>query len=542
MKKIFSLLLTLSLFLCTLNACSSTGIGEQMVFPIDSEPKYLDPQIVSENGAANIVLNCYEGLVTYGEGGQIVPAGCESYSVSSDGKTYTFLLRTNAKWKASSYAKAIFAEGEFDKFDNRVTAADYVFAFRRVADSATGSPAFPYMASIKNAKAVHSGTLSKEKLGVRAESDFTFVVELERADSSFLSSLTLPAFVPCNETFFELTKGRYCLSVANMISNGPFYITNWADDTAITAKPNDLYHSVNDVLPSSVYFSFNNEKTTRGEKVKSGVYEVSPISESQAAELSFDKNVTVKSFKNSFFALLFNCSDDYLKNANLRASLAAALEKEYFLTDGSSESVGIVPSAGTALGSAYRDRVGTVQFAVGGLNNAKKYLQKAQNKLEREGFSLSVLCDEQNELTVRKVMQSWQSLLGVKSSITVEVADYFTLQSRIESGDFQLAFTDVLLKSDTALGTLLRFSQNGSDNIFNFSSSRYETLLEAVQNAASDREYLSSLKKCEQYLLNTAAIVPIKEKTGFFAQAKGVSGVIYSPGGEFVYFKNAIRK
>lgn len=539
MKKIFSLLLALSFLICTLNACSSTGIGEQMVFPIDSEPKYLDPQIVYENGAANIVLNCYEGLVTYGEGGQIVPAGCESYDISSDGKTYTFSLRTDAKWKVSSYAEALFAKGEFEKFDSRVTAADYVFAFRRVADSATGSSAFPYMASVKNAKAVHGGKLSKEKLGVRAEGDFTFVVELERADSEFLSSLTRPAFVPCNETFFELTGGRYCLSVANMISNGPFYVTNWADGTAITAKRNDLYHSANSVLPSSVYFSFNNEKTTRGEKVKNGVYEVSPISEGQAAELSSYKNVTVKSFKNSSFALLFNCSDEYLQNSNLRASLAASLEKEYFLADGSSEAAGIVPSTGTALGSAYRDRVGTVQS---GLGNAKKYLQKAQNELEREGFSLSVLCGEQNELNVRKVMQSWQSLLGVKSSITVEVADYFTLQSRIESGDFQLAFADVLLKSDTALGTLLCFSQSSNDNIFKFSSSRYETLLEAVQCSASDSEYLSALKKCEKYLLNAAAIAPIEEKNGFFAEAKGVSGVIYSPGGEFVYFKNAIRK
>ncbi len=542
MKKTFSLLLALFLLLCTLNACSSTGIGEQMVFPIDSEPKYLDPQIVSENGAANIVLNCYEGLVTYDESGKIVPAGCESYNVSADGKTYTFSLRTDAKWKASSYAKALFAEGEFEKFDNRVTAADYVFAFRRVADSATGSPAFPYMASVKNAKAVHSGKLSKEKLGVRADGDFTLVIELERADSEFISSLTRPAFVPCNETFFEMTKGRYCLSVANMISNGPFYVTNWADNTAITARQNDLYHSADSVLPSSVYFSFNNEKTTRGEKVKSGVYEVSPISESQAAELSSDKNVTIKSFKNASFALLFNCSNDYLKNANLRAALAASLEKKYFLSDDSSESVGIVPSTGTALGSVYRDRVGAVQFVSTGLNSAKKYLQKAQDELERESFSLSVLCDEQNELTVRKVMQNWQSVLGVKSSITVEVTDYFTLQSRIESGDFQLAFTDLLLKNDTALGTLLRFSKNGSDNIFRFSANRYESLLEAVQSAASDREYLSSLKKCEQYLLNAAAIVPIEEKNGYFAQAKGVSGVIYSPGGEFVYFKNAIRK
>lgn len=542
MKKTFSLFLLLALLLGVLNACSSNGVGEQMVFPIDSEPKYLDPQIVSEPGGANIIQNCYEGLVTYDENGKIIPAGCESYEISADGKTYTFSLRQDAVWLVTRSAQAIFPEGEYKNFDNRVTAADYVFAFRRVADSETGSPAFPFIASIKNAKAVHEGKLSNESLGVWANGDFSLVIELERADSDFLYSLTRPAFVPCNETFFELTKGRYCLSVSNMISNGPFYISNWADNTAITARKSDTYHSADSVLPSSVYFSFNNEKSSRGEKVKSGVYETAPVSESQALELEKEKNITLKSIENSCFALVFNCSDDYLKNANLRLALASSLEKSYFLDSETDSARGIVSPSGKALGSSYRETVGVVSLPSKSLNDAKAYLEKAQEALKKESFSLSVLCDEKNELTVRKVMQNWQSVLGVKSSITVEVVDAFDLQERIESGDFQLAFSDMLFDSDTALGALLRFSSGNEGNVFSFSSSRFESLLSSAQNAKSDREYLSALKKAEQYLCNTAAIVPIESKKGFFAEAKGVSGIVYSPSGEFVYFKNAVRK
>ena len=542
MKKTFSALLLFAVLLCCLSACSSSGIGEQMVFPIDSEPKYLDPQIVSQHGAANIIQNCFEGLVTYNENGEIVPAGCESYNVSADGKTYTFSLRQNAKWSITRSAQALFGEEEFKNFDSRVTAADYVFAFRRVADSATGSPAFPYISGIKNAKAVHEGKLSKEKLGVFSSGDFTLVIELERADSGFLSALTRPAFVPCNETFFELTKGRYCLSVSNIISNGPFYISNWADGTAITARKNEDYHSPDSVLPSSVYFSFNNEKATRGEKIKSGVYETAPVNEGIAAELSSDKNITIKSIDNSCFALVFNCSDDYLKSTYLRLALSSSLEKGYFLENGREEAAGIIQKSSLALGSSYRERAGITVGSFEGINAAKSYFEKAKSALKKESFSLSVLCDEKDEMNVRKVMQNWQSVLGVKSSITVEAVDYFTLQSRIESGDFQLAFSDVLFDSDSALGTLLRFSKDSGDNIFSFSSSRYETLLSSAQSAKSDRDYLSALKKCESYLSAAAVIVPIESKRGYFAEAKGVSGIVYSPGGEFVYFKNAIRK
>ena len=542
MKKIFSLLLFLLLLLYSFSACSSDGTGQQMVFPIDSEPKYLDPQIVSQNGAANIIQNCFEGLVTYNENGEIVPAGCEKYTVSSDGKTYVFSLRQDAKWSVTKSAQALFPEGEYKNFDSRVTAADYVFAFRRVADSATGSPDFPYISAVKNANAVHEGKLSKESLGVSSSGDFTLIIELERADSGFLSALTRPAFIPCNETFFELTKGRYCLSVSNIISNGPFYISNWADNTAITARKNDDYHSASSVLPSSIYFSFNNEKAQRSEKVKSGVYEVSPVNKNQADELSNEKNITIKSIENSCFALIFNCSDDYLKNTYLRLALASSLDKSYFLEEGKEEASGIITKSALALGASYRERAGIVSASFDGINAAKKYFEKAQSALGRESFSLSVLCDEKDELNVRKVMQNWQSVLGVKSSITVEAVDYFTLQSRIESGDFELAFSDVLFNSDTALGTLLRFSKSGSGNIFNFGANRFEALLASSQSAKSEREYLSSLKKCEQYLSAAAAIVPIEKENGYFAQAKGVSGVVYSPSGEFVYFKSAIRK
>lgn len=540
MKKAVSILLSVLLLSVGLFGCSSDGTGEQIVFPVDSEPQYLDPQIVSDNGAVNIVLNCYEGLVTYNEKGEIVPAGAESFEVSGDGLVYTFKLREDAQWKASSYAKKLFGDGGYDKFDNRVTAKDYVFAFKRICDSETASPSYPFVSCVKNAEKVHSGKLSKESLGVRAEGDFTLVIELERKNSDFLEALTAPACVPCNEEFFELTKGRYCLSVANMISNGPFYVTNWADATAITARQNDLYHSP--VSPSSIYFSFNNEKGTRGEKVESGVYEFSPVSKSQASSLSKNKNITVSGVQNSCFALLFNCSGELLKNADLRKAFAFSLDKSLFENGNETEVGGIVPSVCRADSASYRQRVGRLSLPETDSAKAKEYLQSAKDQLGVKTISLSVLCGTENEMTVRKALQLWQSVFGVESNISVEAVDEATLEERIKSGDFSLAFSSVTFKSSGALKTLGFFSQNSSENIFRFSSKKFESLLLSAQNAEDARTLLSSLKKCEQYLIDNAVTVPIYEEESFFASAKGVSGSVVSPGGEYVYFKNTVKK
>lgn len=55
----------------------------------------------------------YEGLVRYGDNGKIEPALAESWSISQDGKTYTFKLR-NAKYSDGSNFNAANVKRNFD--------------------------------------------------------------------------------------------------------------------------------------------------------------------------------------------------------------------------------------------------------------------------------------------------------------------------------------------------------------------------------------------------------------------------------------------
>ena len=81
-----------------------------------SEPESLDPQFVTGQPEARLMIAIYDGLVEYHpKTMEPIPAIAESWEVSPDGTEYIFHLRKNAK----------FSNGD------PITAKDFVYSFRR---------------------------------------------------------------------------------------------------------------------------------------------------------------------------------------------------------------------------------------------------------------------------------------------------------------------------------------------------------------------------------------------------------------------------
>lgn len=81
-----------------------------------SEPESLDPQFVTGQPEARIMMALYDGLVEYHpKTMEPIPAIAESWEIGSDGTEYIFHLRKNAK----------FSNGD------PLTAKDFVYSFRR---------------------------------------------------------------------------------------------------------------------------------------------------------------------------------------------------------------------------------------------------------------------------------------------------------------------------------------------------------------------------------------------------------------------------
>jgi peptide/nickel transport system substrate-binding protein len=84
-----------------------------------AEPKSLDPHAVTAVNDFRILVNIYDGLVRYKDGTlEVEPSLAESWTISEDGKTYTFKLREGVKFHDGSPFNAEAVKFNFDRMLN----------------------------------------------------------------------------------------------------------------------------------------------------------------------------------------------------------------------------------------------------------------------------------------------------------------------------------------------------------------------------------------------------------------------------------------
>jgi ABC-type oligopeptide transport system substrate-binding subunit len=84
-----------------LSACGTEagdGAARELSRGNGSEPDSIDPQLARMEAAMTILRDCYEGLVAMAPDGTPVAGAAESWTVSGDGRRYTFRLRADARW------------------------------------------------------------------------------------------------------------------------------------------------------------------------------------------------------------------------------------------------------------------------------------------------------------------------------------------------------------------------------------------------------------------------------------------------------------
>ena len=163
-----------------------------------SDPPTLDPHLSSDTTSSGIVVEIHSGLITLNPQLEIIPDIAESWEVSDDLLTYTFIIRDDA----------VFHDGK------KITANDFKWSFERAANPKTASPvADTYLSDIVGVNEVIDG-IRNDISGVKIIDNLTLEITIDEPKPYFLAKLTYPT--------------AYVLDKENVLNGG----SNWAD------KPN----------------------------------------------------------------------------------------------------------------------------------------------------------------------------------------------------------------------------------------------------------------------------------------------------------------
>ncbi|RSK22142.1 peptide ABC transporter substrate-binding protein [Streptococcus oralis] len=216
-----------------------------------------------------IITNLVDGLLENDNHGNLVPSLAEDWSVSSDGLTYTYKLRKDAKW--------FTADGEEYA---PVKAQDFVTGIKYAVDNK--SQAIDLIQnSIKGLNDYITGVDSDfSKVGVKAIDDQTVEYTLARPEPYWNSKTTNSILFPVNEEFLN-SKGKDfgTLSPDSILYSGPYLLKDFTSKSSIEYVKNPHYYDHDKVSIEHVklaYFDGSDQELTI-RNFESGAYSIAGV-------------------------------------------------------------------------------------------------------------------------------------------------------------------------------------------------------------------------------------------------------------------------
>jgi peptide/nickel transport system substrate-binding protein len=186
----------------------------------------LDPAFTRNQANIWAVSQLYNGLLELDSTLQPAPALARRYSISPDGKMYTFWLRPKVRFQDSE----VFGGGK----GRDVRAVDFVYSFKRLLDPATASPG----GWIFRGKVLEDSKGNISDTCFVAANDSTLRIHLKEPFIPFLSILTMPyAFVVPHEAVEKYGKDFR----EHPVGTGPFQFKLWDTGNVLLLHRNPSY-------------------------------------------------------------------------------------------------------------------------------------------------------------------------------------------------------------------------------------------------------------------------------------------------------------
>ena len=463
-----------------------------------TEPQGLDPHIVTGVPEHHLLISMCEGLtISNPKGGDNLPGVAKSWSISPDGKTYTFFLNENAKWSNG----------------DPVIAEDFVWSWMRILTPSLGSQYPDMLYYLKGAADYHQGiTNDFSTVGVKAIDKYLLQVELKNPTPFFIKLLSHYSTYPVHkETVLAYgsidDRNGQWTRPGNFVCNGPMNLKSWELNKQITVEKNPLYWDAKKVRLNEIRFYPVSNESTEDRMFRAGQLHVTNVVPLEKCPVYIEKknpNLRIEPYMGTYFYRV-NTKHPILKDKRIRLALAYAINREQIVKKVSKCGQHAAYSF-TPPGSAGYEPQTNIPYDP----------ELARSLLAEAGYAngdnfpiLEILFNTQegHRKIALAIQQMWQENLGI--SIQLVNQDWKVYLAREMTGDFQISRAGWIgdYEDPNTFLDLLRL--NRGNNKTGWENIEYDQLLE-LANSTNDQvlryEYLN---QAEKLLISEMPIIPI---------------------------------
>lgn len=231
------------LFILSFAACRHSDTDGKAIFRYNESAgiNTLDPAFAKDQAHIWVCSQLYNSLVQLDSNLEVQPAVAKSWTISSDGRTYTFTLRNDVYF----HKNALLGRDS----TRRVVAADVLYSLNRILDPKVASPGRWIFSEVADN-------------GFRVVDDTTFQVELRQPFSPFLSLLSMPY---CSVVPKEVVEHYGDDFRRHACGTGPFHLQWWEEGEKLVMRKNPLYFEFDTLEQSSTqaFKQSSNQAITR---------------------------------------------------------------------------------------------------------------------------------------------------------------------------------------------------------------------------------------------------------------------------------------
>lgn len=526
-KLYFSIVLGVCLllpFLSTTPTEAADASGSTVRYAVGAQPETLDPRKMWGVPEYRIADNLFEGLTTHGPGGEIVPGTAESWTVSPDGKVYTFIIRANAKWSNG----------------DPVTAYDFEYAWKSTLDPRFGARYAEMLYFIAGAEEYNTRKGSADGVKVEPLNSRMLRVTLVEPCPFFPSVLVNAAYYPVNKRV-DQSNPAWARNAETFVSNGAFMMKSWTF-AKIEAQKNPYYWQVNAVKLDQLDFILTDDDTRSLAMFNNNQVDLLVDNISPRDRIILLKSGAIKAIPYANVGYYcFNTEAAPFDNPKVRKAFSLAIDRRaivQYLNMGQTPAFGFVPWGipDAAPRSDFRQLGGDV---------VEYNPTEAQRLLAEAGYPNGkglppvtlIYNTHQMHKSIAEIIQAmWRSTLGV--TVELEDQDWKTFLRTRQEGRYQVARHGWTGDYEDPFTFLSLFASTSGNNDAKYKNRTYDLLVAQTYTEKDPKARMALLHRLENILLDDAVVAPLFFAPQYMLAKPNLRGVIISSIGN-IYFKNA---